>query len=143
MPAISYEQMQEMCEYIYIGLNLKEALTLLNIPDIIKLAVVKDAGIIRLVDYSRTKAKKDLLNSVKNILHSNEKISYTNLQLLQLVMATRFGLSQNRHELRQRDRQHRESLAHKEKVLRQWADYHATRLVNDASPHELDEYNKI
>ena len=138
---LSYEQMHELCNHIYIGMSFKEALILIGVTQEQLPAISRDHNLKRLVEYARTKAKKDIFEQAHKVAQG-EKSSIVHVQVLKHLLSSRFGYSENRYELKQKDRQHLQLLRHKEHALKQWADYQSAKMVADASIDQLEEYQK-
>lgn len=133
--------MQEIANYIYLGMAFKESLILAGIADNELPSIVKDKGLLAVVDYARTKAKKDHLEAVHRIVNG-EKASFATMQLLKHILSSRFGFTENRYELKQKEKQHAENLKHKQAALRQWAELQAIKIVQDAPQEQLEVWSK-
>ena len=135
-------QMQELCDCIYVGLSFKESLAMIGVKEDQYHTIAADLGIRRVVEYARTKAKRDLLDQAHKVVNG-EKTSLGSVQILKHILAARFGFSENRFELKQKARQHLDNIKQKDRALKQWADYQSAKMVAEGTNAQLDEWSKI
>lgn len=141
MQLLSYKQMQDICDCVYLGLSFKESLILNHVGYEQLEEIAKDKRLLNLVQYARTKAKRDLLKRVQDITQG-DKTSFSTFHMVKHILASRFGFSENRFELKQKDRQHLDNMRHKKELMRQWAEFQTQKMVNDASHEQLETWAK-
>lgn len=133
--------MQQLCDFIYLGMSFKESLILLHVKEEDLQIIAQDKKLLNLVQYARTKAKKDMLKHVQEIL-SGAKTSFTTYQMIKHMLSSRYGFTENRFEVNQKQRQHLDHMKHKHALMKQWADFQAAKLVNEATHDQLEGFQK-
>lgn len=138
---MDFKDIQQICDYVYVGLSFKEALLLCGVPESELPAIAKDVNLKRVVEYARTKAKADLLTQAHKVVNG-ERASMGSIQILKHILAARFGFSENRYELKQKHKQHLDNVRMKEAALKQWADYQTAKMIQDGTTAQLEEWAK-
>ena len=143
MQVLTTQQMQDICDCVYLGMTVQESLVMANVPmtNTSLEGIARDKRLLNLVRYARTKAKRDMLAKVQDVIQGT-KTQFSTLQMLKHMLSTRFGLTENRFELKQKSKEHLDNLKHKRELMRQWAEFQTTKMVNEASHEQLETWAK-
>lgn len=138
---LNIAEMQTFCEYIYVGLKPTEALQLMCINKDDWHTILLDPGIQNLGQSARIQAKLDLLSQIDAVA-KGESIPFSSMQMLKHALSTRFGLTEDRYERKQRKLRSRQELALKREQMQQWSDHTTAKMVGEATNAQLDEWAK-
>jgi len=143
MHVLTVQQLQDICDCTYIGMTFQESLVMANVAltSTSLEFIARDKRLLTLVRYAKTKAKRDMLTKVQSVLEGN-KTQFSTLQMLKHMLSTRFGLTENRFELKQKSKEHLENLRHKKELMRQWSEFQTAKMVNEASQEQLETWAK-
>lgn len=139
----SKEEVKDLCEYVYYGMSIKEAFVLSGKGNLNALShILADSGLMRALTYAKLKAKLEHMQAAQR-LALMDKPTIVSFQMLKHLLSSRFGLCESNKELAQKDRQHKDLMQHRRETLRQWADYQSAKMIQDASGHQLAEYQQL
>jgi hypothetical protein len=132
----------ELCEYVYYGMTIKEALALSPIKVLDRSSYDSMAPLMRVLTYVKLKAKYQLMRSAHELATS--KIPTINsTRMLQHLVSARCGFSETRWDLKLKLRQHNDLMKFRHENMRNWSDYQSAKMIADASGSQLQDFQRL
>ena len=138
---LTVEQVHELCDYVYYGMTVKEAFELSSINFDDRPSLENWQSVERALRYAKLKAKYELMHTAHELAVSQTSINST--RMLQHLVASRCGFSENWSELKLKQRQHEDLMKFRRENMQNWSDYQAAKMIQDASGHQLAEYQQL
>lgn len=136
------ELAQKLAEYTYFGLSIADAVVLLDLSHEQKREIALHPDYLRVIMAARAQAKLDLLRAAFELAKDNNNPSISS-SMQKHLLASRFQVTHNKAELKQREREFERAMKFKEKSLKQWADVNTTRMVQQAGLSTLNDWKDL
>jgi len=140
--AVTIDKVHELCDYVYYGMSLKEAF-ILSGENYDELSSPENGQQLRqTLLYAKYKAKFELMQAAHELAVSKIP-SMNSTRMLQHLVSSRCGFSENRPEIKLKQRQHEQLMQFRRDHMQNWSDYQAAKMIAGASGQTLQDFQNM
>ena len=140
--SLEIAKVHELCDYVFYGMSLKEAFILSNVNFEELSSPTSGPQLRQTLLYAKHKAKYQLMHMAHELAMS-EKPNLSSVRMLQHLVSSRCDYTENRRELKLKQRQHEELMDFRRQNMRNWSDFQAAKMIASASGQQLQDFQLL